>query len=114
MKMNGNYWYLYLFGILGSMYVGAIFPIFAFLLSKIIDILAKIKNTTDMVALEGFQQDAMDLSLAMLAISFGGLFIISLRGISFTFLTERLGFILKKNSFEKSINNAVALVHIHW
>ena len=46
----------------------------------------------------------MNLSLAMLAISFGALFIAVLRGVSYTYLTEKLGWFLKKNSFEKSIN----------
>ena len=46
----------------------------------------------------------MDLSLSMLAISFGALFIAVIRGVSFTYLTEKLGWILKKNSFEISIN----------
>jgi ABC-type antimicrobial peptide transport system ATPase subunit len=46
----------------------------------------------------------MDLSLSMLALSFGALVIQSLRGISYSYLTENLGKMLKRNSFEKAIN----------
>ena len=106
MKYNHKYWYLHLFGILGSTYIGAVFPIFAYLLSQIIDVLSTIESTPkdDIVSLTLQQKLAMDLSLGMLAISFGALFIAVLRGVSFTYLTEKLGFFLKKNSFEKSIN----------
>lgn len=44
-KYNQKYWYLHLFGILGSMYIGAVFPIFAYLLSQIIDVLSTIEST---------------------------------------------------------------------
>lgn len=44
MKFNSEYWYLHLFAILGSMYIGCIFPIFAYLLSQIIDILSEIEE----------------------------------------------------------------------
>ena len=89
MKFNKDHWYLQVFGILGSMYIGAVFPIFAYLLSEIIDVLASISNTdpADMNRLETLQADAMNLSLAMLAISVGALFIAVLRGVSFTYLT---------------------------
>ena len=33
MQFNRSHWYLQVFGILGSMYIGAVFPIFAYLLS---------------------------------------------------------------------------------
>lgn len=36
MKANRNHWYLYLIGIIGSIFIGAIFPTFAYLLSNII------------------------------------------------------------------------------
>jgi hypothetical protein len=43
--MNSEYWYLHVFGKLSSMYIGAVFPIFAYLLSQIIDVLSEIENT---------------------------------------------------------------------
>ena len=46
-KMNSEWWYLHVFGILGSIYIGAVFPIFAYLLSQIIDVLSDIENTED-------------------------------------------------------------------
>lgn len=42
--------------------------------------------------------------MSMLVISIMGFIISALRGVGFTFLTEKLGWMLKKNAFEKSIN----------
>lgn len=36
MKINKSMWYFHLIGIVGSIFIGAIFPTFAYLLSNII------------------------------------------------------------------------------
>lgn len=36
MKFNKKVWYLYLIGIVGSFFIGAIFPTFSYLLSNIL------------------------------------------------------------------------------
>jgi hypothetical protein len=43
MSFNKHIWYLYVIGITGSIFIGTIFPIFAYLLSNIIVTLSGIK-----------------------------------------------------------------------
>ena len=43
MKFNKEMWYFHLIGIIGSIFIGAIFPVFAYLLSTIIVTLSGIK-----------------------------------------------------------------------
>ena len=47
MKFNKKYWYLYLIGIIGSLFIGAIFPTYAYLLSNIIVTLSGVKYAKD-------------------------------------------------------------------
>ena len=47
MGFNSKYWYLYLIGIVGSVFIGAIFPTYAYLLSNIIVTLSGVKYAKD-------------------------------------------------------------------
>lgn len=47
MGFNKKIWYLYLIGIVGSFFIGAIFPTFAYLLSNIIVTLSGIRYETN-------------------------------------------------------------------
>lgn len=100
-------WYFQLIGIIGSIFIGAIFPTFAYLLSNIIVTLSGIKYSNNTEELEQYQKDVQALSLSLFLISLGSLLIVSLRGVSFTHLTESLGFYLKKKAFETSINKSM-------
>lgn len=104
MKFNSKLWYLYLIGIVGSIFIGAIFPTFAYLLSNIIVTLSGVKYSKNAEELAGYQEDVKALSLSLFMISVGSLLIVALRGVSFTHLTETLGFYLKKKAFKLSIN----------
>lgn len=44
MAMNKDKWYLYVLGFLGAIYFGCIFPLFSYLISRIIYILQSIAN----------------------------------------------------------------------
>lgn len=44
MDMNKDKWYLYVLGFLGAIYFGCIFPLFSYLISRIIYILQSIAN----------------------------------------------------------------------
>ena len=55
MKHNKSHWYLYIIGILGALYIGSIFPVFAFILSRIIVTLSGIERVTD-AELPAFQE----------------------------------------------------------
>jgi ABC-type multidrug transport system fused ATPase/permease subunit len=102
-KINAANWYLYVVGFVTAMYVGAIFPVFAFLLSRIIVTISGIENSTgdDLVVL---QQDVYILSITLFFISISALLVMSFRGVSFVYLTENLGYTLKNNAFRVSIN----------
>ena len=107
MRSNSKFWYLYLIGIVGSIFIGAIFPTFAYLLSNIIVTLTGVRYAKDTRELEGYQEEVKALSLSLFMISIGSLLIVALRGISFTHLTETLGFSLKKKAFKTSIHKSM-------
>ncbi len=44
MGMNKDKWYLYVLGFLGAIYFGCIFPLFSYLISRIIYILQSIAS----------------------------------------------------------------------
>ena len=104
MGFNSKYWYLYLIGIVGSVFIGAIFPTYAYLLSNIIVTLSGVKYATDEEELARYQEEVSALSLSLFMISVGSLLIVALRGVSFTHLTETLGYYLKRKSFRTAIN----------
>lgn len=87
MKFNRKYWYLYLIGIIGSLFIGAIFPTYAYLLSNIIVTLSGVKYAKDDQELSRYQEEVSALSLSLFMISIGSLLIVALRGVSFTHLT---------------------------
>ena len=104
MKFNHKYWYLYLIGIIGSLFIGAIFPTYAYLLSNIIVTLSGVKYAKDEAELAKYQEEVSALSLSLFMISVGSLLIVALRGVSFTHLTQSLGHYIKKKSFKTAIN----------
>ena len=56
MRFNRKLWYLYLIGIIGSLFIGAIFPTFAYLLSNIIVTLSGVKYEKDPAKLTVYQE----------------------------------------------------------
>lgn len=56
MRSNSKFWYLYLIGIVGSIFIGAIFPTFAYLLSNIIVTLTGVRYAKNARELEGYQE----------------------------------------------------------
>jgi|688.fasta_scaffold340772_1 Kef-type K+ transport system membrane component KefB len=91
MAYNKKIWYLYLIAIVGSFFIGAIFPTFSYLLSNILVTLTGIAYETDSVKLQQYQEQVKALSISLFLISVGSLVIVILRGVSFTYLTEGLG-----------------------
>lgn len=87
MKFNKKLWFLYLIGIIGSIFIGAIFPTFAYLLSNIIVTLSGVKYEEDPARLAEYQEEVKALSLSLFMISIGSLLIVALRGVGFTHLT---------------------------
>ena len=59
MGFNSKYWYLYLIGIVGSLFIGAIFPTYAYLLSNIIVTLSGVKYATDEEELAQYQEEVI-------------------------------------------------------
>lgn len=104
MKFNKKLWYLYLIGIVGSFFIGAIFPTFSYLLSNILVTLSGIAYDKDPAHLVIYQEQVRALSISLFLLSLGALVIVILRGVSFTYLTEVLGGYLKRTSFKTSIN----------
>lgn len=104
MKFNKKLWYLYLIGIVGSFFIGAIFPTFSYLLSNILVTLSGIAYDKDPSRLVIYQEQVRALSISLFLLSLGALVIVILRGVSFTYLTEILGGYLKRTSFKTSIN----------
>lgn len=107
MAFNKKIWYLYLIGIVGSFFIGAIFPTFAYLLSNILVTLTGIAYEKDPNKLIMYQEQVKAFSISLFLLSLGALVIVMLRGISFAYLTEILGEFLKKSSFRTSINKSM-------
>lgn len=107
MKFNKKIWYFYLIGIVASLFIGAIFPTFSYLLSNILVTLTGIAYQKDPAKLSFHQEQVKALSISLFLISLGSLVIVILRGVSFTYLTESLGYFLKKSSFKTSINKSM-------
>lgn len=87
MAFNKKIWYLYLIGIVGSFFIGAIFPTFAYLLSNILVTLTGIAYEKDASKLVMYQEQVKALSISLFLLSLGALVIVMLRGISFAYLT---------------------------
>lgn len=88
MGFNKKLWYLHLIGIVGSIFIGAIFPTFAYLLSNIIvTLLGLAYNRNGSPEFIRYQSEVAALSLSLFLISLGSLVIVILRGVSFTYLT---------------------------
>lgn len=84
MKFNKDKWFLYLLGIIGAVYFGCIFPVFSFLISKIIFILQNIA-LQDPITLPEYQRQAHLLASLLFLVSFGSLIFTTMRWVIFEY-----------------------------
>lgn len=107
MSLNGDKWYLYLLGIVGAVYFGSIFPIFSYLISKIIFLLQNIATANE-ETLPGYQYKAHLLAALLFLISFGSLVFTTMRWVIFEYFNEKIGYIVKLSAFRKLIHRNYA------
>lgn len=82
MKLNENRWFLFLLGILGAVYFGSIFPIFSYLITRIIFLLNNLANPNSENLLAN-SREANALSVSLFIISFGSLIFTTMRWVIF-------------------------------
>lgn len=106
-KVNKSILPLLIIGTLCSMYVGCIFPLFSYYLSKLIVLLSNIKYRPESER-AGYIHQTQLYSLYMLLISIGGYFAVALRGVFFNIWTTKLVSKLKKQLYEKLLKMSTA------
>lgn len=102
-KLNKDKWYLYILGVIGAIYFGCIFPVFSYLISRIIFILQNIA-LADPKTLPGYQDQAHRLAALLFFISFGSLIFTTMRWIIFEYFNEKIGYAAKSTGFRKLIH----------
>lgn len=102
-KFNKHKWYLYVLGVIGAVYFGCIFPVFSYLISRIIFILQNIAMA-DPNTLPGYQDQAHALATLLFVISFGSLIFTTMRWIIFEYFNEKIGYIVKSTAFKKLVH----------
>lgn len=107
MKLNGNRWFLFVLGILGSVYFGSIFPLFSYLITRIIFLLNSLASSNS-ENLSANSKEAYDLSVLLFVISFGSLIFTTMRWVIFEYFNEKVGYLAKLNAFTRLIGRKYA------